>query len=97
VIRWPSARVGAWTGLIGFAGLTAHFCLTKALTLAPATVVVPIDFARLPLIAIVGMLVFNETLDIYVFAGALVIFAANFLNIRYGNPQQAPIPVQNNN
>ncbi|MEP0701806.1 MAG: DMT family transporter, partial [Lentilitoribacter sp.] len=32
--------------LIGAAGLTAHFCLTKALALAPATVVVPLDFAR---------------------------------------------------
>ncbi|MEP6269594.1 MAG: DMT family transporter [Paracoccaceae bacterium] len=67
--------------LIGAAGLTAHFCLTKALALAPATVVMPLDFARLPTIAIVGMLVYNESLDFWVFVGATIIFAGNYLNI----------------
>jgi drug/metabolite transporter (DMT)-like permease len=67
--------------LIGAAGLMAHFCLTNALALAPATVVVPIDFARLPTIAIVGMLLYNEALDIWVFAGAAIIFAGNYFNI----------------
>ena len=67
--------------LIGFAGLLAHFCLTNALSIAPATVVIPIDFTRLPVIAIVGMLLYNEPLDLFVFAGALVIFAGNYLNI----------------
>ncbi|MEP0962245.1 MAG: DMT family transporter [Roseobacter sp.] len=67
--------------LIGAAGLTAHFCLTKALALAPATVVMPLDFARLPTIAIVGMLVYNESLDFWVFVGATIIFAGNYFNI----------------
>jgi len=49
--------------------------------LAPATLIVPVDFARLPVIAIIGMLFYGEALDIYVFLGAVLIFAGNYLNI----------------
>ncbi|WP_448326191.1 DMT family transporter [Sulfitobacter sp. M13] len=67
--------------LIGIAGLLAHFCLTNALSIAPATVVVPIDFVRLPLIAVIGMLVYAEALDIWAFTGGAIIFAGNYLNL----------------
>ena len=36
---------------------------------------------RLPVIAIVGFFVYGEALDVWVFIGALVIFAGNYLNI----------------
>jgi drug/metabolite transporter (DMT)-like permease len=77
----PSASSAPWLVLIGCAGLLAHFCLTSALSIAPATVVVPIDFVRLPTIAVVGMWVYGEALDVWIFVGALVIFAANYFNI----------------
>ncbi|MDC0343512.1 MAG: DMT family transporter [Aestuariivita sp.] len=80
-IALPTAQTAPWLALIGMAGLLAHFCMTNALAIAPATVVVPIDFARLPTIAVVGMLVYGEALDVWVFVGALVIFAANYFNI----------------
>ena len=81
----PSAQTLPWLVLIGLAGLLAHYCLTSALAIAPATVVVPIDFVRLPTIAIVGMLLYGEALDAWVFVGAAVIFAANYANIWYAN------------
>ena len=68
--------------VIGVTGLAAHFCMTKSLTLAPASIVMPIDFARLPLIAIIGMLFYNEILDPYVILGASLILAANLINLR---------------
>ena len=77
----PSAHTAPWLLLIGCAGLLAHFCLTSALAIAPATVVVPIDFVRLPTIAVIGMWVYGEALDLWVFIGAAVIFSANYLNI----------------
>lgn len=80
-IALPAAASLPWILLIACAGLVAHFCLTTALKLAPATVVMPIDFARLPVIAIVGMLLYGELLDPWVFLGAAVIFGANYLNI----------------
>lgn len=80
-IALPAASSLPWVVLIAFAGLVAHFCLTTALSLAPATVVMPIDFARLPVIALVGILVYAEALDPLVLLGALVIFGANYGNI----------------
>jgi drug/metabolite transporter (DMT)-like permease len=77
----PPAATLPWLVVIGLAGLTAHFCLTTALSLAPATVVVPIDFARLPVIALAGMAIYGEKLDAWVLAGAVIIFGANYANI----------------
>ncbi len=83
-IAVPSAQALPWIILIGCAGLAAHFCLTTALSLAPANIVMPIDFVRLPVIAIVAAFVYGETLDPWVFIGALVIFGANYLNMTLG-------------
>ncbi|MCR9126418.1 MAG: DMT family transporter [Rhodobacteraceae bacterium] len=80
-IALPDAAAAPWVIVIALAGLVAHFCITNALAIAPATVVVPIDFVRLPTIAVIGMLVYGEALDLWVFVGALVIFGANYLNI----------------
>lgn len=80
-IALPSLESLPWVVLISVSGLVAHFCLTTALGLAPATVVIPIDFTRLPVIALVGMLLYQEPLDGFVFLGALIIFAANYTNI----------------
>lgn len=80
-IALPSMATLPWVVLIGCAGLLAHFCLTKALSIAPASIVMPIDFVRLPAIAIVGMLLYAEPLEVWVFVGAALIFAANYLNI----------------
>jgi drug/metabolite transporter (DMT)-like permease len=80
-IAWPDAIALPLVIIIGLAGLLAHFCLTNALSIAPATVVVPVDFIRLPTIAVVGMLVYGEVVDLWVFIGAAIIFAGNYLNI----------------
>ncbi|MEQ9038418.1 MAG: DMT family transporter [Silicimonas sp.] len=80
-IAWPSAAAWPWVALIGCAGLLAHTCLTNALAVAPATVVTPMDFLRLPVIAMVGMLAYGEPLDVWVFLGAALIFGGNYLNI----------------
>ncbi|TMM55587.1 DMT family transporter [Sulfitobacter sabulilitoris] len=80
-IAVPEPAVLPFVVVIGVAGLLAHYCLTNALAIAPATVVVPIDFIRLPAIAVIGMLVYGEIVDVWVFVGALVIFAGNYLNL----------------
>jgi len=80
-IALPTLGTAPYLVLVGLAGLLAHYCITNALAIAPATVVVPIDFARLPTIAVVGMLLYGEALDIWVLVGAAVIFAGNYLNI----------------
>jgi drug/metabolite transporter (DMT)-like permease len=71
-----------WVAIVGLGGLTAHLSITSALKCAPASIVAPMDFVRLPIIAVVGMLLYNEPLEIAVFAGATLILAGNLLNIR---------------
>lgn len=77
----PTDQLG-WIAVVGVGGLTAHISMAQALRLAPATVVAPMDFLRLPLIALVGMAVYGEALEVAVFAGAALILAGNLVNIR---------------
>ncbi len=77
----PSLLDLPWVLVVALSGLGAHFCLTTALSLAPASIVTPIDFLRLPIIAIIGALFYAEAIDFYVFLGAAIIFSANYLNI----------------
>ncbi|TCO69043.1 DMT family transporter [Rhodovulum euryhalinum] len=81
-IAWPTAATWVPLAVIGVAGLVAHFCLTSALMVAPASIVMPLDFLRLPVIAIVGMALYGEPLEAAVFLGAAVILVANVLNLR---------------
>lgn len=67
---------------ISLGGLIAHFCLTRALSLAPAAVIMPVDFARLPIIIAVGALLYAEPFSATVILGAVLIFGANYANIR---------------
>ncbi len=81
-ITLPTLHTAPYLLLVGLAGLLAHFCITNALAIAPATVVIPFDFARLPTIAVVGMILYHEPLDHWTLLGAGVIFAGIFLNVR---------------
>ena len=88
-IKPPDAETGPWVLVVAICGLSAHYCITSALSHAPATVVAPMDFARLPIIAMIGMLFYDEPLILMTFAGAAVIFAANYLNIRAEQKRRA--------
>lgn len=81
-IAFPSAAALPWIGIIGCAGLAAHFCITSALRLAPATLVMPFDFLRLPVIALVGLVAYDEPLGPLVILGAALILGGNILNLR---------------
>ena len=80
------ARIETWQilPLIGVAitGITAHMCLTNAFRAGDAQVVVPLDFLRLPLIALLGWMLYSERVDSLLFVGAGFIIAGIVLNIR---------------
>ena len=48
-------------------GLSSHYCLTNAFRAGDASVVVPLDFMRIPLIAVIGWWLYGEPLDVFVF------------------------------
>jgi drug/metabolite transporter (DMT)-like permease len=54
-------------------GLLSHYCLTNAYRQGDATMVVPLDFMRIPLIAFVGWQLYGEPLDPFVFLGSACI------------------------
>lgn len=80
-IAIPQGSEIALVAIIGVCGLLAHFCITNALNLAPATVVTPLEFARLPLIAFIGFVLYQEAFEWPVIVGALLVLAANIINI----------------
>jgi len=67
---------------VGTAGLTSHYCLSNAFRAGDATLVVPLDFMRIPLIAVVGWAVYGERLDVFVLIGALIIVVGVLWNLR---------------
>jgi drug/metabolite transporter (DMT)-like permease len=67
---------------VGTAGLTSHYCLSNAFRSGDATLVVPLDFMRIPLIAVVGWALYSEPLDIFVLLGALIIVIGVLWNLR---------------
>lgn len=85
-ITLPDTAHVPWVIVMGLAGILAHLGLTTALSLAPASIVTPIDFLRLPVIGVVGMALYNEPLDPFVFLGGAIIFGANWINIRSKSP-----------
>jgi drug/metabolite transporter (DMT)-like permease len=66
---------------VAVSGLTSHLCLTNAFRYGDATVVYPLDFLRLPLIAVIGWWFYREPLDPMVFAGAALIIAGVLWNL----------------
>jgi len=78
---------------IGAAGLFAHFCLSNAFRAGDASVVVPLDFLRIPLIAVIGWWLYAEPLDVFVFAGAGLIISGILWNLR-SEMRRAPLPAQ---
>lgn len=86
--KTPCGTMWLWLVVIALCALIAHYCLAQALTLADATVVIPLDFLRLPLIALVGFLLYNEAIDWLVLAGAGLMLLGNLINLHY--EQQTP-------
>jgi drug/metabolite transporter (DMT)-like permease len=89
-LKLGAAQIVPIIGL-GIAGLTSHYCLSNAFRAGEATLVVPIDFLRIPLIALVGWWLYAEPLDLHVFAGAGLIVAGILWNLRAETRRPAPL------
>lgn len=81
-IPWPTAATAPWIVVVGLTGLSAHYALTSALSCAPASIVAPMEFIRLPVIALIGMWLYDEPLRLAVFAGAALIIGGNLVGLR---------------
>ncbi len=87
---WPSAHTWAWIAVIAICGTFSHFCMARAMLYADATIVIPMDFLRVPLTATAGWLLYSEQLDIWTVLGAALILTGNLLNLK----PSAPLPAR---
>jgi drug/metabolite transporter (DMT)-like permease len=85
VWQWPSATAWGWVVVVAFCGVYSHYCFARAMAHADTTVVVPMDFLRVPLTALVGWLAYSEQLDLYTALGVGLILAGNALNLLRGS------------
>lgn len=81
VWRWPSGTAWGWVVLVAFCGTFSHYCMARAMRHAEATVVMPMDYLRVPLTALAGWLIYAERLDLYTVAGTVLILGGNLLNM----------------
>ena len=81
-IPLPSPGILPWLAVVGLTGLSAHYALTSALGWAPANVVAPMEFLRLPAAAVLGAVIYGEPLSVAVFAGAVLIIGGNLSSLR---------------
>lgn len=79
---WPSAWAWGWIVVIAFCGTFSHYCMARAMLHADATVVIPMDFLRVPLTAAAGWLIYSERLDMFTVLGATLILTGNLLNLK---------------
>jgi len=79
--KWPEPENWIWVAVVGLAGTFSHYCLSKAISLADITIVMPMDFLRVPLTVLVGYWIYSEGFDLYSIIGTLLILGANMLNL----------------
>jgi drug/metabolite transporter (DMT)-like permease len=88
VSQWvtPSPALWPWVAVMGVVGVFSHLCIARAMASADAAVVAPLDFLRLPFIALAAYLIYDEALNPFVGIGAVIIVAGNWLNLRAARP-----------
>jgi drug/metabolite transporter (DMT)-like permease len=78
-----AAEAWPWLLLLAITGLSAHYCLTRALLAADASFVLPFEFLRLPLVALMGFLLYSEAIEAATLLGAALIFSGTTYSLRY--------------
>ena len=81
--RWPTGQQYLWLLGIGLTGALGHVFTAEALKRAPTHVVTPLDFFRLVWATLIGLLLFDEAADFYVWGGgAIVIASVSYIVLR---------------
>lgn len=76
--QMPVGITWLWIVLAGFFGTAGHMCWTRGLKLGDASLLAPISFMQLPVVAVAGYALFDESISRWTALGALIIFGANF-------------------
>jgi drug/metabolite transporter (DMT)-like permease len=93
---WPQGEQWLWLTVIGLSALSAHYCLAKAMQYAEVTTIITLDFFRLPLIAAVGVLFYNEAFEMPLLIGGALMLVGNLIGVRDLTRKKVTIKENNN-
>lgn len=79
---WPQGIAWVYISCTAIAAIAAHYCMAKALSYGDAMLVMPMDFLRLPLIGVLGVLLYNEAVDVWLLVGAGIMLLGNMLALK---------------
>ena len=74
VWEWPSFETWLYLWGIAIVGTLAHFSWTKSYSMADITSLQPIEFIKLPIMALLGWMMFSEIPGTWTWVGGLIIF-----------------------
>ncbi|MGY6517339.1 MAG: DMT family transporter [Lysobacteraceae bacterium] len=73
----PIGITWLWIVLAGALGTAGHMCWTRAFRLGDASMLTPVSFLQLPVVAVLAWLLFGEGIDRWTAIGAGIVFGAN--------------------
>lgn len=79
VWRLPSFHDGFLLAIMGAAGAASQFCYIRGLAMGDATVLAPIDYSRIVMVSLIGLVFFNEVPPATTWLGVAVIVGAAVL------------------
>jgi drug/metabolite transporter (DMT)-like permease len=82
---WSAPSTSAWGSMVVLGALSAgaHWCHVRAYSMQQVAALSPIDFARLPIIAVAAWFIFEEAAGWEVWTGAVIIFgSATYISYR---------------
>lgn len=88
---WPTPLQWGLLALQGTIGAVSQLGVTRALQLADASLIAPVDFLRLPMVAAMGWLVFSQVPSLTTWAGAGLIFIAIVLLASSSGPRPVSV------
>jgi drug/metabolite transporter (DMT)-like permease len=77
----PSPAMLGLMAVQGLLGGISQLSVSRAMSMADASIISPIEFGRLPLVVVLAWLLFREPTDIWTIAGGTVIFAATLATV----------------
>ncbi|GHE25626.1 DMT family transporter [Vulcaniibacterium thermophilum] len=77
VWEWPQGITWLWVAAAGALGTSGHMLWTRAIKLGDVSALTPISFMQLPVVALFGFVLFDESVDRWTLAGAAIILGSN--------------------
>jgi len=79
-LTWVTPGPADWPFILGFmvSALGAQVCITRSFAAAEASLVSPVLYIRLPLVALIGFAFYDELPSVWTWVGATVLFASTY-------------------